>query len=193
MTQAAKVNITNLLGRTRLAGLSNRRTLIGGVDARVITASDEAPLLRLWREKRGEAEPDNLTGNAGAKPSTSPALAAHAALVIALSAHPPRMIPLDADALDLEGRADHLTEVFNAFSVYLTVILDDTAQNVPGSLDLSDAEAVLVDLAADVTGAIQQAADSMAGRVAWSPNSMPFNPPMRRLAGPIGACPPRTR
>ena len=25
--------------------------------------SDEAALLRLWREKRGEAEPDDLSGN----------------------------------------------------------------------------------------------------------------------------------
>ena len=29
--------------------------------------------------------------------------------------------------------------------------------------------------------------------IGWSPNSTPFNPPTRRPAGPIGACPPRTR
>jgi hypothetical protein len=50
--------------------------------------------------------------------------------------------------------------------VYVTVILDDTAQNIPGSLDLRDVEAILADLAADVTGAIQHAADDMAGRPA---------------------------
>ena len=33
----------------------NRRGFIGGSDARVIMGSDEAALLRLWREKRGEA------------------------------------------------------------------------------------------------------------------------------------------
>ena len=50
--------------------------------------------------------------------------------------------------------------------VYVTVILDDTAQNVPGSLDLPNIETVLADLASDVTGAIQQVADDMAGRPA---------------------------
>ena len=40
-----------------------RRTFIGGSDARVIMGGDEAALLRLWREKRGEAEPEDLSGN----------------------------------------------------------------------------------------------------------------------------------
>src|SRR5215475_8961076 len=43
--------------------LVSRRTFIGGSDARVIMGNDEAALLRLWREKRGEAEPEDLTGN----------------------------------------------------------------------------------------------------------------------------------
>jgi hypothetical protein len=54
--------------------------------------------------------------------------------------------------------------VFGALSAYVTVILDDTAQNVPGRLDLRDAEGVLADLVSDMTGAIQHAADDMAGR-----------------------------
>ena len=41
----------------------NRRTIIGGSDARIIMGSDEKALLRLWREKRGEAEPEDLSGN----------------------------------------------------------------------------------------------------------------------------------
>ena len=40
-----------------------RRTFIGGSDARIITGKDEAALLRLRREKRGEAEPQDLSGN----------------------------------------------------------------------------------------------------------------------------------
>ena len=40
-----------------------RRTFIGGSDARIIMGKDEAALLRLWREKRGEAEPQDLSGN----------------------------------------------------------------------------------------------------------------------------------
>src|SRR5438270_1872034 len=42
---------------------SSRRTFIGGSDARVIMGQDEAALLRLWREKRSELEPRDLSGN----------------------------------------------------------------------------------------------------------------------------------
>src|SRR6516162_11103380 len=41
----------------------DRRSFIGGSDARVIMGSDEAALLGLWREKRGEAEPEDLSDN----------------------------------------------------------------------------------------------------------------------------------
>src|SRR5205807_7611587 len=41
----------------------NRRTFIGGSDARVIMGEDEAALLRLWQEKRGEVEPEDFSGN----------------------------------------------------------------------------------------------------------------------------------
>ena len=41
----------------------NRHSFIGGSDARIIMGSDEAALFRLWREKRGEAEPEDLSGN----------------------------------------------------------------------------------------------------------------------------------
>src|SRR5215217_4404669 len=41
----------------------DRRSFIGGSDARIIMGADEKSLLRLWREKRGEVEPENLTGN----------------------------------------------------------------------------------------------------------------------------------
>jgi len=34
----------------------DRRTFIGGSDARIIMGGDEAELIRLWREKRGEVE-----------------------------------------------------------------------------------------------------------------------------------------
>src|SRR5215475_14180049 len=40
-----------------------RRFFIGGSDARVIMGDDEAALIRLWREKRGEAEPEDLSSN----------------------------------------------------------------------------------------------------------------------------------
>ncbi len=41
----------------------DRRLFIGGSDARIIMSADEAALIRLWREKRGEAEPDDLSDN----------------------------------------------------------------------------------------------------------------------------------
>src|SRR6516164_4486452 len=41
----------------------DRRSFIGGSDARIIMGDDEAVLLRLWREKRGEIEPEDLSGN----------------------------------------------------------------------------------------------------------------------------------
>jgi len=40
-----------------------RRYFIGGSDARIIMGEDEAVLLRLWREKRGEVEPEDLSAN----------------------------------------------------------------------------------------------------------------------------------
>src|SRR5258708_18259723 len=40
-----------------------RRSFIGGSDARIIMGSDEAALIRLWREKRGESQPEDLSGN----------------------------------------------------------------------------------------------------------------------------------
>lgn len=41
----------------------NRRAFIGGSDARIVMGNDEAALVRLCREKRGEAEPDDLSNN----------------------------------------------------------------------------------------------------------------------------------
>jgi predicted phage-related endonuclease len=41
----------------------DRRSFIGGSDARIIMGADQAALLQLWREKRGEAEPRDLSGN----------------------------------------------------------------------------------------------------------------------------------
>jgi len=40
-----------------------RRYFIGGSDARTIMGDDEAALIRLWQEKRGEIEPEDLSGN----------------------------------------------------------------------------------------------------------------------------------
>jgi hypothetical protein len=41
----------------------DRRYFVGGSDARIIMGDDEAALLRLWRQKRGEVEPEDLSSN----------------------------------------------------------------------------------------------------------------------------------
>src|SRR5438105_10448150 len=41
----------------------DRRGFIGGSDARIVMGNDEAALIRLWREKRGEIEAEDLSGN----------------------------------------------------------------------------------------------------------------------------------
>jgi predicted phage-related endonuclease len=42
---------------------ARRRDFIGGSEARIIVGNAEAALLRLWREKRGEVEPEDLDKN----------------------------------------------------------------------------------------------------------------------------------
>ena len=42
---------------------NHRRWFVGGSDARVIMGDSLSHLVRLWREKRGEIEPEDLTGN----------------------------------------------------------------------------------------------------------------------------------
>jgi len=43
--------------------VEERRGFVGGSDARTIMGNDESALLRLWREKRGEAAPEDLSGS----------------------------------------------------------------------------------------------------------------------------------
>jgi hypothetical protein len=83
-----------------------------------------------------------------------------------LTGNPPRPIPVCADAADLQDRADHLEGVIAALSAYLTAILDDTAQNVPGGLDLRQIDALRSDLESELRGTLQQAIDGTARRAA---------------------------
>jgi predicted phage-related endonuclease len=54
--------ITMLFGQ-KVDRQFDRRSFIGGSDARVIMGNDETALLRLWQEKRGEVEPEDLSSN----------------------------------------------------------------------------------------------------------------------------------
>src|SRR5262249_52135810 len=66
-TGEAEVSAAEGRSRPRLNDAADtkkvRRYFIGGSDARIIMGNDEAALLRLWREKRGEVEPEDLSGN----------------------------------------------------------------------------------------------------------------------------------
>jgi hypothetical protein len=103
-----------------------------------------------------------ITG-AAAKPSTNGVRSAHAEFVAAVAARPPWPIPIHADPSDLEDRAEHLKSVLDAVSGYLNTILDDSAQNLPGGLDLRQIDALLQDLASEVSGTLRKAADALAG------------------------------
>jgi predicted phage-related endonuclease len=50
-------------GPTKVSTKADRRFFIGGSDARIIVGDNLTALLRLWREKRGEAEPEDLSRN----------------------------------------------------------------------------------------------------------------------------------
>jgi hypothetical protein len=50
--------------RGKIFSIKDKRcSFIGGSDARIIMGNDEAALLRLWREKRGEVKPQDLSDN----------------------------------------------------------------------------------------------------------------------------------
>jgi hypothetical protein len=91
---------------------------------------------------------------------------AHAEFVALLARIRPRPIPVSPNPADLEERADHLSKVFAAVSFYLTAILQDTAQNVPGGFDLRYINALRSDLESEVSGTLQQSIESAARRVA---------------------------
>src|SRR5712671_4318892 len=55
----APLNVT----KGSVSTYADRRGFIGGSDARIIMGTDEDALHRLWREKRGEVEPEDLSGN----------------------------------------------------------------------------------------------------------------------------------
>src|SRR3954447_15846116 len=52
-----------IMSSQKIADSASRRGHIGGSDARIIMGVDERALLRLWREKRGEVEAEDLSNN----------------------------------------------------------------------------------------------------------------------------------
>jgi hypothetical protein len=100
--------------------------------------------------------------------STSPVRLAHTEFVAALAGNAPHPIYSDVDSEDLNGRADHLEKVFAALHVYLSAIVADTAQNIPGrALDRRYLNNLFQDLSADAVGVIRNAAEDMREHENW--------------------------
>jgi hypothetical protein len=100
--------------------------------------------------------------------STSPVRAAHTEFVAALAGNAPRPLHSDTNSEDLEGRANHPEKVFAALHVYLTAIIAETSQRVPGStLDRRYLDSVFEQLSADALGVIRNAAAEMRGHENW--------------------------
>ena len=76
----------------RKEDLEDRSHFIGGSDARVIMGGDEAALIRRWQEKRGEAEPPDLSGNLD-RPAGARHRGAQSLLVRAYVRPPGRPVP----------------------------------------------------------------------------------------------------
>jgi len=100
--------------------------------------------------------------------STSPVRAAHTELVAALAGNPPRPIRLEVDSLDLDDRAEHLEKLLAAVHIYLTAILADTAENIPGGkLDRKYLDGLYSDFTGDAVSGIQQAAAELREHETW--------------------------
>src|SRR5262249_256132 len=90
--------------------------------------------------------------------STSPVRRAHTQRVAGLARNVPHAIYAAVDLEDLDGRADHLAEVFAPLHVYATSIIADTARHTPGgTLDRRYLDKLFEDLSADALGVIRNA------------------------------------
>jgi hypothetical protein len=100
--------------------------------------------------------------------STNPVRAAHTEFVAARAGNVPHPIHSDGPSEDLEARADHLEKVFAALHVYLTAIIPDMAQTIPGvTFDRRSLDNLLQDLSADALRVIRNAAEEMREHENW--------------------------
>ena len=100
--------------------------------------------------------------------STSPVRRAHTELVAALAGNVPHAIYADVDSEDLDGRANHLEEVFASLHVYVTLIIADTTRRIPGgTLDRRYLDNLFRDLSAHAVCVIRNAAEQMREHETW--------------------------
>ena len=96
----------------------------------------------------------------GVHPSSS-TRSAHAELVAVVEGKSPLPVLHHSG---IENSAEHRNKLITWLPVHVTGIIDDTARNMPGGLDLRQIEAVFSDVASDLTRTIQHVADEMTGR-----------------------------
>jgi hypothetical protein len=108
-----------------------------------------------------------LMSRGGPPKSTSPARAAHAEFIVPLAGNMSYPIYAD-DSEGLDGRADHPEKLFAALHAYLTAIIPDIAQTIPGvTLDRRYLENLFQDLSANALRVIRNAADEMREHENW--------------------------
>lgn len=106
-----------------------------------------------------------LIPGACVNPSLELTWTTHPEFVPSVAKQAPWPIPPFADAFDPEHRDTRFKAVLDAPSAYVTVILDDTAQNVAGGLELASVDARLGGLSFVAIGARKRAADGLAERL----------------------------
>ena len=100
--------------------------------------------------------------------STSPVRLAHTEFVAALAGNVPQAIYADVDSEDLDGRTNHLEEVFASLHLYVTSIIADTTRHIPGgTLDRRYLDNLFEDLSADALGVIRNVAEEMREHENW--------------------------
>ena len=99
--------------------------------------------------------------------STSPVRRSHTELVAALAGDVPYAI-YTIDSEDLDGRTNHLEQVFASLHVYVTSIIADTTRHIPGgTLDRRYLDNLFEDLSADALGVVRNAAEEMREHENW--------------------------
>ncbi len=63
MTSDVPITTSVTLSQSGPPKTKSRHSFVGGSDARILMSTDEAAVVRLWREKRGEIEPEDLSRN----------------------------------------------------------------------------------------------------------------------------------
>jgi hypothetical protein len=100
--------------------------------------------------------------------STSPMREAHTEFVAVLAANLPHPTNADPESENLEARADHLEKVFAALHVYVTAVVADTTQNIPGgTLDRRYLDKLFQNLVADSLRVVRNAAEELRAHENW--------------------------